>query len=329
MITALRHQFLVAYGLTVALICLYLGTGHAPGPLVVIPFILLLLVVAGTRPAIWIPAAVIGGAAITVAHGSGNGWSWAVGIFAASWAALTFAFAAGLVIRRRFVAETEARAEWAQRSREEEARRRMAEERLEIAREMHDVVGHSLAVISLQAGVAEHLLESRPEQVRAAITAIRQVSKQALSELRDELALLRGSGDGLVERAPTPGLDALPSLVARMREAGMPVHLDVDGDASGVPDFVGSAAYRIVQESLTNVVRHAANAETNVSARVGADQVEVEVVDRGPGMHNGASPGDGIAGMRDRAGALGGTFSAGNRTGGGFRVWAALPLHPA
>ncbi len=204
----------------------------------------------------------------------------------------------------------------------------MAEERLQIAREMHDVVGHSLAVISLQAGVAEHLLESRPEQVRAAIIAIRQVSKQALTELRDELAMLRGSGDGSVERAPTPGLDALPALIARMREAGMPVQLDVDGNASGVPDFVGSAAYRIVQESLTNVVRHAANAETSVSARVGADRVEVEVVDRGPGLRNGASLGDGIAGMRDRAAALGGTFSAGNRSDGGFRVWAALPLHP-
>jgi signal transduction histidine kinase len=327
-ITTRRYLALTAYALTVAFTCAYLGSGHGPGPIVVIPFALLLVVVAASRPVIWIPATLIGGAAITFAHGAGNGWSLAVLVFGASWAVLTFAFAAGLVVRRRFVAETEARAEWTQRSREEEARRRMAEERLQIAREMHDVVGHSLAVISLQAGVAEHLLESRPEQVRAAIIAIRQVSKQALTELRDELAMLRGSGDGSVERAPTPGLDALPALIARMREAGMPVHLDVDGDASNVPDFVGSAAYRIVQESLTNVVRHAANAETTVSARVGTDRVEVEVVDRGPGLRNGASLGDGIAGMRDRAGALGGNFSAGNRTDGGFRVWAALPLHP-
>lgn len=328
MITARRYLVIAAYALTVALTCAYLETGHGPGPIVVIPFVLLLVVIAGSRPTVWIPAATIGGAAITVAHGTGNGWSLGVLIFAASWAVLAVAFASGLAVRRSFVAETHARAAWTQRSRDEEARRRMAEERLQIAREMHDVVGHSLAVISLQAGVAEHLLDSRPEQVRAAISAIRQVSRQALTELRDELAMLRGSGNGPVERAPTPGLEALPALIARMREAGMPVHLDVDGDARGVPDFVGSAAYRIVQESLTNVVRHAANAETNVSARVGADHVEVEVVDHGPGLRQGASLGDGIAGMRDRAGALGGTFSAGNRTGGGFRVWAALPLHP-
>ena len=328
MSSARRNLILGIYGATVALTCAYLGTGHSPGPIVVIPFAALLVVVVVTRPAIWIPAAVIGGAAITIAHGTGNGWSLGVGIFAATWGLLTALFGTGLLTRRRFAAETQARAAWTQRSREEEARRRMAEERLQIAREMHDVVGHSLAVISLQAGVAEHLLDTRPDQARAAVIAIRQVSKQALTELRVELAMLRG-GDGVAERAPTPGLDALPSLVKRMREAGMPVHLDVDGDQSGVPDVVGAAAYRIVQESLTNVVRHAGNAETNVSARVGVDDVEVEVVDRGPGFRNGASVGDGITGMRDRASALGGTFSAGNRQGGGFRVWAALPLHPA
>jgi signal transduction histidine kinase len=323
-----RRAPLLVYAVAVACTCAYLGTGHPPGPVMIAPFAALIAVVRA-RPRAWIAATILGGTAISLAHGLGNGWTLAIPLFASVWVLLTAAFAAALRVRRWFAAETEARARLAQRSRDEEARRRMAEERLQIAREMHDVVGHSLAVISLQAGVAEHLLDSRPDQVRPALSAIRQVSKQALAELRVELATLRGDSDGTVERAPTPGLEALPGLVSRMRDAGLPVQLDVDGNTADIPDIVASAAYRIVQESLTNVARHANNAQTSVRASVRDGTVEVEVTDRGPGMRSGEHDGGGIAGMRDRAALLGGTFAAGNRRDGGFRVWAALPLDPA
>jgi signal transduction histidine kinase len=201
----------------------------------------------------------------------------------------------------------------------------MAEERLQIAREMHDVLGHSLAVISLQAGVAEHLLESRPEEVRRAVVAIRQVSRHALSELRSELAVLRGAA-GTGPRVPAPGLDALPGLGAAMRSAGLTVELSVDVDTAAVPEIVAGAAYRIIQESLTNVARHAgtgARAAVRVS-RTG-ERLEVEVVDDGSGAPGGAGAGSGIAGMAERAAALGGECTALNRPEGGFRVRALLP----
>jgi signal transduction histidine kinase len=323
-----RRAPLLVYAVAVACTCAYLGTGHPPGPVMIAPFAALIEVVR-TRPSAWIAATVLGGTAISLAHGIGNGWTLAIPLFAAGWSSVAATFAAGLRVRRWFVAETEARMRWAQRTRDEEGRRRMAEERLQIAREVHDVVGHSLAVISLRAGVAEHLLDSRPDQARPALRAIRQVSKQALAELRVELATLRGDSDGAAERAPTPGLAALPGLVSRMRDAGLPVQLDIDGDTANIPDVVAAAAYRIVQESLTNVARHANSAQTNVRASVRDGSVEVEVADRGPGMRSGEPYGGGITGMRDRAAALGGSFAAGNQHDGGFRVWAALPLDPA
>jgi signal transduction histidine kinase len=229
--------------------------------------------------------------------------------------------------RRRFLRESRARAEWTQRSREEEARRRMVEERLLIAREMHDVIGHSLAVISLQAGVAEHLLASRPDEARKAVTAIRSVSKQALTELRSELAALRGEGLAGADRRPTPGLAAVPTLVGQMRDAGLQIDLDLPLRGDEVPEIVSAAAYRIVQESLTNVARHAGTG-TRASVRVllEPDRLELEIIDDGIGVSEPSREGGGLQGMRERAAALAGTFSAGRRPEGGFRVWASLPL---
>jgi signal transduction histidine kinase len=191
---------------------------------------------------------------------------------------------------------------------------------------MHDVVGHSLAVITLQAGVAEHLLQTRPHEARRAIAAIRDVSKEALAELRTELAVLRDASPANGERMPTPGVRDLPDLVERMRAAGLDVGLENDGDAGKIPDIVAAAAYRIAQESLTNVVRHAGpGAHARVRTLRGDTGIEIEVIDDGTGSQNGAE-GDGISGMRERVTALGGDFSAGSRPGGGFRVWASLPL---
>jgi signal transduction histidine kinase len=220
-----------------------------------------------------------------------------------------------------------ARAVEAQRSAEEEALRRGAEERLRMAQEIHDVVGHSLAVISLQAGVAAHLLETRPEKAREAITAIRSVSSEALDDLRAELGLLRGADDAPPPPAKPAGIGDVPALVATLRQAGVEVELQTEG-VDGVPDATSAAAYRIVREALTNVARHA-GAGSRAQVRIAAvkDGVEVEVLDDGPGpgSGNGAVEGSGIAGMRERAAAVGGRLETGAGPDGGFRVWASLP----
>ena len=324
---ALRRRTPIgAYVLSTLFVCAFLGTGHPPGPIFVAPFLGLLVVIATARRREWIAAAIAGDGALSLAHGIGSGWPYAVAIFAAVWLVAAAAAGAGIGARRRFTREVQARVQLAERNREEEARRRMAEERLQIAREMHDVVGHSLAVISLQAGVADHLLETRPDEVRRAITAIRTVSKEALADLRVELALLRGNGSHSGERAPAPTLHQLDELVTRMREAGLAVDLDAPANDRRVPDIVAAAAYRIVQESLTNVVRHAGPAaHARVRIRETETALEVEVVDDGTGAAVSTAEGDGVTGMRERASALGGEFVAGSGPGGGFRVWASLP----
>ena len=326
---ARRRSPIGAYAASVLLVGMFLRLGHPPGPIFIAPFVGLVAVTTSSPPRAWVAAAVGGAVVLSLAHGIGIGWSYPIAIFAAVWIIAAVAFGAGLAVRRRFMREVQARTQLSQRSREEEARRRMAEERLQIAREMHDVVGHSLAVISLQAGVAEHLLESRPEEVRRAIGAIRAVSKEALTDLRAELALLRGNGAHPGERAPAPTLHQLADLVARMRDAGLAVELDTGSNMRRVPDIVAAAAYRIVQESLTNVVRHAGPAAHAAVRTVATDAaLEIEVIDDGPGAGPRTVEGDGVMGMRERAVALGGDFAAGGRPGGGFRVWASLPWSP-
>jgi signal transduction histidine kinase len=241
----------------------------------------------------------------------------------------------------------ERRAERAQVAREE-ARRRASEERLLIARELHDVLAHNISLINVQSGVALHLLDDRPEQVRPALEAINEASEEALGELRSVLDVLsRGLGeDGThgesgawAPRAPTAGLRDLDGLVRRTRAAGLDVHLAVEGEARPVPAGVGLAAFRIVQEALTNVVRHAGgDARATVRLVYAPAELVVQVDDDGKGVESasGRQPADsdrqirrsgrGIAGMRERVHALGGTFTAGPRPGRGFRVRARFPL---
>ena len=211
-------------------------------------------------------------------------------------------------------------------SAEQETRRRVAEERLRIAREVHDVVGHGLAAISLRAGVADHVRERDPQEVTAALRSIREVSKQSLSELSALLGALRE--DEPAEHAPAPDLAGLPRLVGTLRDAGLPVELDTSLNGAPVPEVVGGAGYRIVQEALTNVARHAGpGASALVQVTRSGDAVEVEVVDDGRGAGSSAvRPGGGLTGMRERAEAIGGSFEAGDRPGGGFVVWARLPV---
>jgi signal transduction histidine kinase len=215
------------------------------------------------------------------------------------------------------------------RDREADDRRRAYEQRLQIAREVHDVVGHGLAVISMQAGVALHVLDRRPEQAALALEAIRQASKESLDELRSTLAVFRQPDvDG---RRPGPGLDEIEGLASVVAESGLPVDVRIIGERTGVPAAVEAAAYRIVQESLTNVVRHAGASRATVRVTCDPAQVVVEVTDDGrarasPGRRPGAH---GIAGMRERAAALGGELEAGPRPPAGFRVRACLPLRAA
>ncbi|MDN5861547.1 MAG: sensor histidine kinase, partial [Pseudonocardia sp.] len=205
-------------------------------------------------------------------------------------------------------------------------RRSAAEERLRIAREVHDVLGHHVSLINVQAGAALHGLAKRPEQAETALVAIKDSSGEALRELRRTLGVLR-QVDEEAPTSPSPGLARIDELVDRAREAGLAVTLDIEGTPRPVDAEVGLAAFRIVQESLTNVTRHAHATDAVVLVRYGEETVDVQVDDNGRGSPSGAvEDGSGLLGMAQRADALGGEFAAAPRAGGGFRVSARLPL---
>src|SRR5215467_9887814 len=222
------------------------------------------------------------------------------------------------------------RAAAAARIREEEARRRASEERLRMARELHDSLGHYLSLISVQSGVALSLNQQLPEQARAALTAVKQASKEALRELRSVLDVLRQDGEP-APRAPTSTLARLDDLITQASAAGLKVRAETEGTVRALPFGVDVAAYRIVQEALTNVARHAGPATATVRIVYGEDEVTVQVDDdgRGPSARQQSPSGNGIVGMRERAAALGGQLYAGARPGGAFQVRARLPVSHA
>jgi signal transduction histidine kinase len=215
----------------------------------------------------------------------------------------------------------------AARTREEEALRRASEERLRIARELHDVLAHNISLINVQAGVALHLLEERPEQARPALTAIKQASKEALTELRSVLGVLRRVDDEDGSRDPAPTLVRIDDLVSHASATGLHVTKQVQGSPRPLPAPIDVAAFRIVQEALTNVVRHAGASSAIVTVTYEDDAVTVEVADDGRGSSPGSvGSGSGIVGMRERAESVGGSLEAGPRAAGGFRVHARLPF---
>lgn len=232
-----------------------------------------------------------------------------------------------LLTAAEFVRSRREQAGEAARSRAEESRRRASEERLRIARELHDVLAHNISLISVQAGVALHLMDERPEQARTALTAIKEASNEALGELRSVLDILR-QGNEKPPRSPTSGLADLADLVSKTEATGLQVTTHVDGTPRPLPAGVDLTAYRIVQESLTNVTRHADGAHATVRVAYGEDEVTVQIDDdgRGASAQRARGTGSGIAGMRERAAALGGSLETGPRSGGGFRVRARLPL---
>jgi signal transduction histidine kinase len=225
------------------------------------------------------------------------------------------------------VSQRRDRAERAERSREEEARRRVDAERMRIAREFHDIAGHSIATINVLSGVAVHVMDKRPQEAAEALRTIKETSQRALREVRAGLGVLQERDDD-EPRAPTPGLAQLELLVATTSKAGIAIDVKLSGRPRPLPAPVDLAAYRIVQESLTNVIRHAGAHAASVSVSYEDDRVVVEVDDSGgTGAESDvAGSGSGLVGMRERALALGGEFAAGPRDDGGFRVRAALPL---
>jgi signal transduction histidine kinase len=219
------------------------------------------------------------------------------------------------------------RTQSARRARAETERRQADEERLRIARELHDVVAHHMSLINVQAGVALHLVDRRPEQVQTALLAIKDASKEALGELRALVSVLRDEKEA-VPRAPASMIDSLDDMIARTAHAGLTVRKVVDGDVRRLPAAVELAAFRIVQEAITNVVRHSGANSAEVRLHYGADVLSVRVDDTGSAGDRVASlePGSGLRGMRERAAALGGTMSVGAAPSGGVRVEAQLPV---
>jgi signal transduction histidine kinase len=268
-------------------------------------------------------------AAVPLIAFSSDRWiAQAVGTFALIAAAMLLGEAARN--RRAYIAEVEQRAFEAERTREEEALRRVDEERIRIAREVHDIVAHSLSIVTVQASAATTLLDTDPERARESIDHIRTTSKEALGELRSMLDVLR-TGDGSVPMAPTADITEVERLVRPVRDSGLAVDLTVHGDLAAVPAFASVSAYRIVQEALTNTVRHAEATSVSVALAVVAGRLEIEIIDDGHGsgestVESAEADGHGLRGMRERIDALGGTLVAGPAAAGGFRVYAAIPL---
>jgi signal transduction histidine kinase len=226
--------------------------------------------------------------------------------------------------RAAYLQQVEQRAADAERTREEMARRRAGEERLRIARELHDSLTHSISVVSVQAQVAVHLARKRGEDVPDALLAIQEAGRDAMRELRATLDVLRQPAEE--REQPGSGLERLHELVERARSAGVPATVSISGQQRSLPAALDRAAYRIVQEALTNVARHAGPVSASVLIRFAPDQLTVQVDDDGRAtLEVVPSPGMGLTGMRERVTALGGQLHAGPRPEGGFTVRALLP----
>ncbi|MFC0530191.1 sensor histidine kinase [Phytohabitans kaempferiae] len=291
----------------------YLVLGYPYGP-ILLAFLVAVYTTARHLPLR--PAAIASAAALVVllAHTVVDGNPLGV-VPGAAWVVVPFALGVTVRLSR----------EAAARARDDLARQYADEERLRVAQEVHDVVGHGLSAINMQAEIALHLLTKRPEQAEAALTAISRTSREALDELRVTLALVRRTKEDET-RSATAGLARLDDLVARMSETGVPVKVEITGERRDLPAAVDLAAYRVVQESLTNVLRHAGAATATVRLGYLPREVSVEVVDTGRGAVTEPGGGHGLVGMRERVAALGGAFTAGPAEGGGFRVHARLPL---
>ena len=235
----------------------------------------------------------------------------------------------GVALRRHRTSERtlRTRAEGLERDRDETARRAVVEERQRLARELHDVVAHSISVIVLQARGGRRVLDDSPEQAREAFDSIEVTGREALTEMRRLLGLLRRTDEELA-LLPRASLRRLDALVEQVRQAGLPVELEIEGDPARLPAGVDLSGYRIVQEALTSTLRHAGPAHARVIVHCASEFVEINVTDDGAGPHGGG-PGHGLAGIRERVSLYGGELRTGPRPGGGYEVFARLPLKTA
>lgn len=322
-----RRSPVVVLLLTTGCVLGYLLRGY-PGVAAAVPVMIALFTAVnrGHRRIVAVPGAALVAVALTdltVVHGPAARQVFQDRALLAGW--LVASGVLGETFRQwaAYLDAAEQRAAEAERTREETARRRAGEERLRIARELHDSLTHSISIIKVQTGVAIHLARKRGEEVPGTLLAVQEASREAMRELRATLEVLRGPED----ETTGSGLDRLDDLVERARSAGLPATVTVSGSRRALPAAVERAAFRIVQEALTNVSRHAGPASAAVHISYGAEDLTVQVDDDGRGPAEGATaPGVGLIGMRERVSALGGRLRAEPRSEGGFSVRADLPV---
>ncbi|MFG2965576.1 sensor histidine kinase [Streptomyces sp. NPDC048288] len=312
------------------------GLGHLPTPLLLGGLMLALyrLAVDTDRPTArryyFAGLALVVGAATVFGPGAVP-WPLKT-ISPAAWLLLPIVAGNAVRLQGAYLEAVQARAEYAERSREEEARHRVGEERIRIARELHDVVAHHLALANAQAGTAAHLSRTHPDQVHRILGDLAGTTASALRELKATVGLLRQTDDPDLPLAPSPGLAQLPELTEACETAGLTVHVSVEGTPRPLTAGVDLTAYRIVQEALTNVTKHAAAEAAYVRLGWSPDRLTLTVTDDGTATAPTATAsgsGFGLIGMRERAQSVGGAFAAGHRDGGGFEVTTRLPLYPS
>jgi signal transduction histidine kinase len=290
------------------------------------PVIALYTVAAHCERGVALAAAAATGLALLIPAAAGKGVS-SAGFAVAMYAIFTVAWAVGdnLRTRRAYLAEVEARAERLEREREERARRAVAAERARIARELHDVISHNVSVMVVQAAAGKDVFDSQPERARTALGSIESIGREALVELRRLLGVVSPDEAEEPGFSPQPGLGRLPELLEQVGAGGLRVELNVEGRPRDLPAGVELSAFRIVQEALTNTLKHARASRAEVGLRYSDGGLEVEVIDDGV-AGSGGGRGRGIVGMGERAALVGGELSAGPRPAGGFRVRAWMPL---
>jgi signal transduction histidine kinase len=244
--------------------------------------------------------------------------------------AIAWVIGDNLRTRRAYLSELKERAARLEREREEKADRAVAEERVRIARELHDVIAHNVSVMVVQAAAGEEVFDEDPERARESLSAVASTGRAALTELRRLLGVIRAEDDPGAEPAfaPQPGIEYVNELVRQVNAAGLPVELSVIGEPRALPEGVGLCAYRIVQEALTNTLKHADASGARVNVRYAADALELQVIDDGRGSSavNGEAYGHGLIGMRERVALFGGELTASARAGRGYEVRARLPV---
>jgi signal transduction histidine kinase len=252
---------------------------------------------------------------------SAGDYIWPGAFFSAAWLV-------GVLLNQRSVKmrELKAKAERLEHEREEQALAAVAEERARIARELHDVVGHSVSVMTVQASAVRRLLHEDQEKEREALLVVERTGREALAEMRRLVGVLRRPEEAPA-KAPQPSLEHLDRLVAQVRDAGLPVDLHVEGDALKLAPGVDLTAYRVIQEGLTNALKHARAKRADVVVRYGQEQVELVVADDGEGNGAGGGGGHGLVGMRERVQVYGGDLDAGPRPGGGYELRARIPVN--